>query len=82
MRHPKKEGVFVSANDPAIIESQVIGKVFNAAFKDNAFVAELWVDVAKCTLLGGDALTVLERMDAGMAGADSAGPRLRIRRHR
>lgn len=65
VRHPRKDGRFVSANEPGVIANQVVGTFFNARMEGDRLMGELWVDVAKAQRLGGDALTVLERLEAG-----------------
>ncbi len=66
LRHPQDtDGNYISANDPSVIEAQVIGQVFNMAFEADRLTGELWLDVAKAQALGGDALATLKRLDAG-----------------
>lgn len=65
LRHPQVNGVYVSANDPDIYEAFVIGVVYNAIFEDDRLHVELWIDEEKCQRMGGDALDVLNRLDAG-----------------
>lgn len=68
VRHPKDGNGYVSANDPRTIESQVVGAFFNARVDGGArLVGELWLDVAKCERLSGDALAVLQRLRRGEA---------------
>lgn len=45
--HPKKEGVYVSANSPDIIEKNGVGKVFNTHVDDKKLKAEVWADKDK-----------------------------------
>lgn len=65
LRHPQKDGVNLSANSPAIVETQVLGQFWNATFDGKRIKGEMWFDVEKINRLGGDALTVLERIQAG-----------------
>jgi len=65
VRHPRKNGKYVSANQPDIIANQVIGQFFNANLVGDRLLGELWIDVAKAQQLGGDALTVLQRLETG-----------------
>lgn len=69
VRHPKDGGGYISANDPRTIEQQVVGQFFNARVTGNGarLVGELWLDVAKCERLGGEALAVLQRLRRGDA---------------
>lgn len=61
--HPMLEGSYVSANLPEIFERDVVGSVFNAMFDGARLMGEVWVDVNKANRLGGDALTVVERLE-------------------
>lgn len=54
-----------SANEPAIIETQVIGSFFGAQYKNNGLVGEMWFDVAKANKLGGDAAATIEAVANG-----------------
>lgn len=66
IRHPQAGDAYISANAPDVIERQVVGHFFNAHIAEgDKLVGELWVDVAKCEALGGDALAVLQRLQAG-----------------
>lgn len=66
VQHPQDaEGNYVSANSPEVIETSVIGQVFKMAMAGDRLVGEVWLDVAKCQKLGGDALATLQRLEAG-----------------
>lgn len=66
LRHPQDaNGQPLSANSPGIIENQVVGQVFNMALDGDRLVGEMWLDVAKCERLGGDALATLQRLERG-----------------
>jgi hypothetical protein len=54
-----------SANEPAIIEAQVIGSFFAANYQNNGLVGEMWLDVAKAAKLGGDAALTVESVANG-----------------
>lgn len=62
--HPQVDGTYVSANTPDLV-AQAPGRFWNASFRDNALHGEIWLDVARCEELGGDALVALQRFDAG-----------------
>ena len=48
VNHPTEDGKPVSANDPAIVEGQTIGQIFNASFGgDKKLRAEAWINPAK-----------------------------------
>ena len=63
--HPQKNGQFISANSPDVIEQDVIGNLFNVSLVDNRLKGEMWLDVAKAERLGGDALDAVNRLEAG-----------------
>lgn len=66
LRHPQDAaGQFVSANSPEVIESSVIGQVFNMHVEGDRLRGEMWLDIEKCERIGGDALRTLQRLDAG-----------------
>lgn len=65
LRHPQQDGVYLSANSPATVESQVLGYFWNAAFDGKRLKGEMWLDVEKIARLGDDALTTLQRIQAG-----------------
>lgn len=44
--HPKKNGKYVSARSPGILDEFGLGTVFNATF-DNKLQAEAWIDIEK-----------------------------------
>ena len=48
VNHPARNGENVSANDPTIVESEVLGRVYNAHFddSDNRLKGEVWLDEA------------------------------------
>lgn len=62
--HPKRNGVFVSANSPQGIE-EALGWFFGAQMDGEKLKGELWLDVAKAQALGGEALDVFTRLEAG-----------------
>lgn len=63
--HPQDmAGNFINANTPEL-EAKSLGRFWNAAFRENRLHGELWVDIERAHRLGGEALTVLERLEAG-----------------
>ena len=54
--HPEEEGVNVSANSPAIIDSRTVGRVYNTHVKDSKLVAEVWLDEEKLNQVSPDTL--------------------------
>lgn len=65
INHPQERGVFISANSPEVLELSGVGQVFNVRFEDEALKAEMWIDVNKATILGGEALQALSMLEAG-----------------
>lgn len=66
IRHPQDEaGNYIIANDPGVIESQVVGQLFNMAFDTDRIKGEMWLDVVKAQRLGAEATTLLQRLEAG-----------------
>ncbi len=47
--HPEEDGQYVSANDPAIIEAQSVGRLYNVHFDEESkkLKGEIWVDIAR-----------------------------------
>lgn len=66
LRHPQDNaGNYITANAPAVIEQQVLGQFFNARMEGDRLAGEVWLDVGKAALLGGDALATLNRLERG-----------------
>lgn len=63
--HPMDRGAPISANKPDLIQTRSLGRFFNANFDGQRLRGELWIDVEKVNNLGGDALTVLQRLENG-----------------
>jgi len=64
--HPQDNGRHVSANDPALLEKQQIGQLFNVTAEqvgDQAKLkGELWIDISKARQIGQDGREVLTRL--------------------
>lgn len=74
VRHPTDDkGEYTSANDPAVIEANVVGQLFGAQVIDDRLAGEMWLDVVKIEALGGDALLALQRLEAGEVVEVSSG---------
>ena len=67
LQHPEEEGMPVSANSPAIYETQVLGTVFNTRYEDGKLKAEIW-------LRNSD----LEQLEPGLKGRLMSGERLEV----
>lgn len=65
VNHPTINGAKISAKKISQIESVVIGRFYNAKFEDDSLKGEMWIDIAKTTKMGGDALDILERLQSG-----------------
>lgn len=57
--HPEIDGVPVSANLPSIIDSRVVGAVFNAHVENNKLVAEAWLEETALQNISPDVLSAL-----------------------
>lgn len=49
INHPEVNGVSVSANSPEIIDTQTVGRIYNAHLDGVRLVAEAWLDEEKLT---------------------------------
>lgn len=47
VRHPQKNGMYVSANSPDIVDEQVIGRVYNTRMEDGKLKADVWINENK-----------------------------------
>ena len=54
-----------SANVPSILEQMQTGEVFNARWDGKRLLMEAWIDIGLATTMGGDALAIIERCQAG-----------------
>lgn len=60
--HPTRNGEYISANTPDIVESQVIGNFYNAVFEDEKLKGEIWIDLQKAERIGGKAMDVVRNL--------------------
>lgn len=66
LNHPQDEqGNYVSANSPAVLDKYSFGFVFGASFVDNKIHCEMWLDRARATIVGPDAVKVIDRLESG-----------------
>lgn len=58
VQHPIQDGQHVSANSPAVIEKQSVGRLFNVRYDTELekLVGEVWVDIAKARAVSPQAL--------------------------
>ena len=59
--HPEEGGVNVSANDPRIVDSQVVGRVYNTWMDGNKLKAEAWLDLEKTERTSPEALAYIRQ---------------------
>ena len=45
--HPQVDGADVSANDPSLVDSSVIGRIYNAVYARGKLRAEAWLDESR-----------------------------------
>mgnify|MGYP006280679595 CR=1 FL=1 len=57
--HPEEDGMNVSANSPSVIESTVVGRVFNAHYNEG-LRAEAWLDEVKLRSISPETLAQIE----------------------
>jgi hypothetical protein len=59
INHPEINGQNVSANDPVIIDTQTVGRIYNAKLEDNKLKAEAWLDEDKLTTISAKTLALI-----------------------
>lgn len=64
-KHPKLNGIEVSANSPKIFDSSRMGFIFETRFEDNKLKMLSYLDIARCNELGGDAKLAIDKLQAG-----------------
>lgn len=57
--HPEIDGQNVSANQPSIIDSRTVGRIYNTHIYDNQLRAEAWIDEEKLSAISPQALSYL-----------------------
>lgn len=62
--HPMLRGVPVSANCPEIV-AQCPGRLYHVNMDGDRLLGEIWMDVARVNVLGGDALLALQKFEFG-----------------
>lgn len=63
--HPARGRALISANEPAVLEAESFGQIFNTRIVDDRLVVEAWLDPEKAMRVGKAAVRVLERVRAG-----------------
>lgn len=62
--HPMVGDQYISANSPELHNQLSVGHFWNAVFDGSKLRGEYWVDIAKATAMGGDALAILQALQA------------------
>ncbi|MBW1723511.1 MAG: DUF2213 domain-containing protein [Deltaproteobacteria bacterium] len=57
--HPQRGDEYISANIPEVLETQVVGRFFNARFEEGKLKGEAWIDIEKAKAIYPDLLTML-----------------------
>lgn len=60
IQHPEEDGTPVSANIPEIIDSQTVGRVYNAYMNGDKLCAEAWIDVEKIKQVSPETLALIQ----------------------
>lgn len=69
IQHPARNGESVSANSPDIIDSQTIGRVYNARMDGNKLCGEVWIDVEQGNNVSPETMAIIrsqERLDVSV----------------
>ena len=61
VNHPQEDGVHVSANSPGVIDSQVVGRVYNAMIDGDKLKAEIWLDEGTIQKLSPETLRLIRQ---------------------
>ena len=61
--HPMRNGEYISANSPDVLEKEVYGRFFNASMDNDRLRGEMWLDIAKCDKRGGVAKETRQRLE-------------------
>jgi len=60
INHPEQDGVPISANSPEVIDTQTVGRVYNAQLISNKLSAEVWLDEEKLGVVSVDILNAVK----------------------
>lgn len=58
--HPKRDGDYISANDPLVVESSVVGRVYNTKVKGKKLTAEAWLDSDSLAIFSPELLSYIK----------------------
>jgi len=59
--HPEINGMPVPCNMPEVIETRVVGQLFNTHWDDGKLKSEAWIDIEKCRQISPETLAMLEQ---------------------
>lgn len=59
INHPERSGKNISANSPDVIESGLVGRVYNTHVENNSLKAEVWLDSEKLASVSPDTLSAV-----------------------
>lgn len=59
IQHPEQDGKSISANSPAVIDSVMVGRIYNAKVDNNRLLAEAWLEEAKLNAISKETLTAV-----------------------
>lgn len=62
IRHPEKEGEYVTANSPEIMEGQTTGRIYNTIFEGGKLKAEAWIEKDRIQQVSPEALAYINQM--------------------
>lgn len=71
--HPKLNGVSVSANSPAVSETEVFGQLFNTKVEDGKLKTEAWINLVRVSELREDVQDAVTRLESGEISEVSTG---------
>lgn len=61
VRHPEQDGQNVSANSPQVIDSEIVGRVYNTRMDSGKLKAEVWLDEERIRTLHPTALAYIHQ---------------------
>lgn len=59
IQHPENDGENVSANDPGVIDREIVGRVYNTEMVGNKLKSEAWLDIGRITQVSPQALAAI-----------------------
>lgn len=79
VQHPSEDGTPISANNPAIIDGQTVGRVYNTRFEEGKLRGECWISLPAIRRVSPEALAYIEggqdlEVSVGVFTEDDATP--------